>query len=238
MEARSARNATGRPRRYDARGVEVFDPYRPPRAAVSVDDAAVAVPVLATRGARFAAACIDGLLQWLLVAGPFAIPILVAEWSWLHDDPVLDELSAFAGLLVVAAIQAPLVLACHGSLGKCLLGLVVRDRTGRRATATQLLVRRPVFQFLGVAAAIVDLLPGLHFEIARGSQHGIVSLAVVPVVLMDILAIFRADRRCWHDRFAGTAVYPRKSLRRVAMPALDPAPTVRTPKSRERRGIA
>jgi uncharacterized RDD family membrane protein YckC len=171
------------------------NPYAPPRAEEGAPVAAEAEGSLASRGARLGAAFIDAAfagIAWLPVMfdgfrmGVFAeaahgkpVPAL-----WFLNSRPLALLSLALGAAVIA-LHAYLVTSRGQSVGKLLVGIRITRVDGR-----------PVGFVDGV--------------VVRSWVFGIIS--VIPrnlgavAALIDVLFIFRRDRRCIHDLVAGTKV--------------------------------
>lgn len=101
----------------------------------------------------------------------------------LFDDAIPDPVQIVAAFGWIALIVAQVVLTSRTgrSLGKRTLGLrVVRRETGENGGFVVNILRRNVLN------AVFCLIPGY--------------------VIVDALFIFREDRRCLHDRLAGTIV--------------------------------
>lgn len=160
------------------------NPYLPPQAELGTENSH-ADSQLAGRGQRLGAAIIDGI-----IGAAMAVPIilLLGTWDYIKagNQPPLS-LILFGGILGFAAF-----LLVHGhflntygqTVGKRLIGIRIVNLAGE--------------------------LPGLQtLIVARYLPITVVSM--IPVVgsilnLVDILFIFRADRRCVHDLIAGTRV--------------------------------
>ena len=97
------------------------DPFAPPTVDVDAGVAPAAMPIdrseLATLGARFGAAFLDGML---LAVGR-GIGSAVGS-AWKADDADATALMANLGMLAVAAVQWWLVASRGQSLGKMALG--------------------------------------------------------------------------------------------------------------------
>ena len=161
------------------------NPFAPPTARV--EDVATSGPELASRGARFGGAFIDGLIHigvyWLL-----AITVL---------KPILPNLTRGAGaglgstltsmvvsILLFLLIQGYLLATTGQTIGKKLLGLRIVRSNGERADAGHVI--------------------GLRYVLVW-------AIASIPVVgwifaLADALMIFRDSRKCLHDNIADTIV--------------------------------
>ena len=151
-----------------------------PYAAPAAGGSAPHIPlqyVLAERGARLMARIVDSLLFLI----PWAM-VMVAEATGL-SDLLGDILVGLAGLTVMAIIGAQLYLLATRaqSVGKRVMNIYMIRPDGQRAEWWRVLLLRPIIAVVGQFTAGI--------------------LGVV-----DILFIFRQDRRCLHDMVAGTLV--------------------------------
>ena len=160
------------------------NPYQPPGAKL-VDESAQTGITLADRGQRFAAAILDALLglaigvPLMLVLGTFDYIRrgVTPPWSLLVAGAVLG----FLGFLLVHGY----FLKTNGqTVGKKVLGIRIADLDGKLP---------PLAKIIGLRYLPIQV------------------VAVVPILgsiypLVDVLFIFREDRRCIHDLIAGTKV--------------------------------
>ena len=170
------------------------NPYAAPRAEIQAPTAIeVGKRPLATRGQRFYGYIVD--LAVLLVGAPVLLVIILTildtfypAYLEMPDTPILSAIESIVFLLVVSFV----FLSVNGYL------LVKRGQTvGKLVAKTQILseedelvpclkiflLRYLFFWFLG-------MLPGLGRLLSLGNS----------------LAIFRGNRKCWHDQLAGTKV--------------------------------
>jgi uncharacterized RDD family membrane protein YckC len=172
--------------------------YAPPRAEVNDPVQPELEMVNASRGARFAAAIVDGLP--MLVVGI----VFVASMGWSafasyrNGDPsaLFENMSwtpvvvAALAMVAVYVYSAVLVYRLGQTIGKSMLGIRVVRMDGSRVTFAR-------FVF-------VRFLP-------------LVILGLIPVVgrfltnLVDPLLIFRGSSRCLHDNIADTKVVTAES---------------------------
>ncbi len=164
----------------------VFDPYAPPSAAVAAPVYSVGEQApLAGRGSRFAAQLLNGLTTI-----PGSIFFVIVFFSPVTEQADIDGVSIacivvgiiyFIALLVINLI----LIARQGqSLGKKWVKIrVVRTDGSPASLGRQIGLRY-----------IVNAIPGQ------------VPLVGIVYVLVDILFIFRDDRRCIHDLIADTKV--------------------------------
>jgi uncharacterized RDD family membrane protein YckC len=153
------------------------NPYAAPGADL---DAGVAgdTQVAAGRGTRLGASILDGVV---LMAVPGIIMVVAGAGAGPHADPNPIGVIVAALIFLGMAVYQLWSLATRGqTLGKKWLGIKVVKLDGSPVT-------------FGSAVVMRALVPGL--------------LGIVPGFgLIDILFIFRDDRRCIHDLIASTRV--------------------------------
>lgn len=167
---------------------EEHNPYAAPASAV-VDPADDSGESLAGRGERLAAALIDGVIA---LAVMFPLMYLGGYWTAAmqagargEQIPISQQLLwAGIGFAVFVLIQGIPLQRSAQTWGKRMLGIRIVDLQGGRPTLFHLLTAR----YLPVH--IVNLLPVLNI---LGN-------------LVNLLLIFRQDRRCGHDLIAKTRV--------------------------------
>jgi len=168
--------------------------YAPPRSRLA-DPAAPIEFELASRGSRFGAVTIDGLIfgtPWLVLVVSELSSIGVAGaptnafaiWSslWRHLGP--RGYVCLSIELVLILITAALVHQNAQTIGKKVCGIKVARVDGSRATLTR------IFFLRYLPGSILRLVPVLAYV------YG----------LADPLFIFGEPRRCIHDYIAGTIV--------------------------------
>lgn len=163
------------------------NPYRSPEARI-VDQAAAASD-LASLGERLAAALLDGLMMLVI-----NLPLMyfggyfraVFDAAAVGGQPPFTLMLTWAGIgLVIFLLVQGYPLAAWGQTwGKRILRIRIADLQGGQPSFATLLLRR----YLPMQA--VSMIP----------------LVGVLLVWVDILMIFRRDRRCAHDLVAGTRV--------------------------------
>jgi uncharacterized RDD family membrane protein YckC len=159
--------------------------YAPPRAPVSDSAITEGEEELAGRGVRLGAAIIDGVILGLVI-WPYAMT--TDYWTRAMQGQV--EMSDLLSLSLVSLIG---FLVLHGyllhtsgqTIGKRLLGIRIVS-----ATDGQIISLGRVFGLRYVPIQIASVLPAIG--------------NILP--LLDVLFIFREDRRCLHDLIAGTKV--------------------------------
>lgn len=163
------------------------NPYQAPDALIAepVDDA----DNLAKLSERFAAVVLDSLLLLSVIVPAMyfggyreAVMTAVAEGGSLPFASVV--LWAVFGFLVFVVIQGYPLHTTGQTWGKRVLGIKIVGLDGRKPDVLRLLLLR----YLPIR--VMGLLPVLGM--------------ILPLV--DILMIFRSDRRCGHDLIAGTRV--------------------------------
>lgn len=169
--------------------MEDQNPYRSPDAVV----AEIAEDGLADRGSRLGAALIDGIIL-LVILGP--LMFFGGYWSGAMAAAQRGEQVAIATTLMWAAIafavfalvQYVPLNATGQTWGKKLLGIKIVDLAGAKP---------PVGRLLGLRYLPVQVI-------------GNVPLIGPVLGIVNVLLIFRADRRCGHDLIAGTQVVKAK----------------------------
>lgn len=164
-----------------------LNPYAAPTADIGDASERRDTAVLAGRGTRFGAALLDGLLYAGSVLPGLIAAALTGAFSGRSSGG--DGSSAAAllpvtmigvGFLGLAAFQVYLVATTGQSLGKRFTGI----------------------RIVRVDGSGVGFVDGI---VLRSWLVGL--LCVIPFLsLVDLLLIFRGDRRCGHDLIAGTKV--------------------------------
>lgn len=165
------------------------NPYRSPDAVV----ADMSDGELADRGTRLGAALIDGIMMLVLL---LPIMYLGGYWTTAMAAATAGErvglgttmLWALIGFAVFAAVQYVPLNASGQTWGKKLLGIKIVDMAGAKPPVMHLLALRYAPWHLGSNLPFIGWLLGL----------------------VNILLIFRGDRRCGHDLIAGTQVVKAK----------------------------
>lgn len=170
---------------------EAGNPYQPPAAPIFNPIKTGGTAPLATLGQRLGAALLDGLVMFIAFI-PFlmVMGMEAAAGGEVTASTAQDASFVLLGLfllliLVIAVVNIVLLVRRGQTIGKRLVGI----------------------RIVGVEH---DDNPGwVHTIILRGFVNGLIG--VVPVLggiysIVDILFIFRDDRRCIHDHIAGTRV--------------------------------
>jgi uncharacterized RDD family membrane protein YckC len=161
------------------------DPYAPPKAALSDLEEWTRSEELAGRFTRFAAAFVDSILGML-----FAFPMIYVLGTWDYvsrgqNPPVMLTVAGTAlGFAWFILIHGYFLKTNGQTIGKKLTGIRIANLDGRVPDLTTLLLLR----YLPIS--LVTLIPMIG----------------VYLPLIDVLFIFRSDRRCIHDLIAGTKV--------------------------------
>lgn len=153
--------------------------FAPP--AAHVEDVAVeGGAVLATRGARFWAALLDGVLVGGIGLALSKLPLL----SFMAKPGDIRIMAVLVGYVIFLVVQGWWLVQRGQTIGKRLLGLRIVREDGSAADAWRLLGLR---YGTGMLLSIITLVGGIY---------GIV----------DALLIFRESRKCLHDTIADTKV--------------------------------
>ena len=173
------------------------NPYAPPKTPVADPVELEPGPnALATRGMRGVAATVDSLVA-LLLSVPVVLHFKLVERLLQGEDISLGvefEIEALGFLLFV--LVNGYFLAKNGqTIGKKMAGIRIATLDGRIPDLWRIVVLR--YAPISIATA----LPYIGYALYT----------------LDVLFIYRADRRCIHDLIAGTQVL------RVRRPARSPA---------------
>ena len=157
------------------------NPYAPPESDVTVDESSM----LASRWRRLGGAIIDSILSMLVI-----VPTMIYTGIWeksMAGEPELADNLLLTGVAFVAflVMQGYLLATSGQTIGKRLVGTRIVSIEDEK--------------ILSLGKVI-----GLRYlPLWVGSQVPIVG----PFVgLIDVLFIFRSDKRCVHDLIAGTKV--------------------------------
>lgn len=160
-----------------------INPYQAPSA--NVTDIQSDEGEMASRLDRFFAAMIDGVLACM-----YAIPLMIYMGLWEsiktgQSVSALQMLPYSAACLVIYVLLHGYFLHKNGqSIGKRLFGIRIVTLDDQKASLSRILLIR----FLPLS--LLALIPGVGNIL----------------VMIDSLFIFRKDRRCLHDKWAGTKV--------------------------------
>jgi uncharacterized RDD family membrane protein YckC len=145
-----------------------------------------AVPLqLADRGVRLGAALIDGLIgtviSSILIFGVIGFAVY-GDLS-LNQPLLAGMVSTLTGYAIFLGIHGKFLAESGQTIGKKALGIRIANLDGSKPEFGQLAFKRYLFFLLPIIPYVGGLL-----------------------VLINILTIFRDNRRCLHDDFAGTVV--------------------------------
>jgi uncharacterized RDD family membrane protein YckC len=175
-------------------------------ADVGSADLGPASTALASRWLRLGAALLDELLSnfcampGMIMLGPSALMLiyrLATQGRSALQDSDLEMLTGMSGALGVlllgvlfcAAIQTWMLAVRGQTVGKRLLGIrIVRVQDDANPGFVHAVLLRSIFPIFNRFVMVFIPVLGLSFW------------------LVDVLCVFRADRRCLHDLFAGTKV--------------------------------
>ncbi|MEY4547803.1 MAG: hypothetical protein RL685_3998 [Pseudomonadota bacterium] len=162
------------------------NPYQPPTSAESsLEDTRVAGGT-ASRSSRLWASLIDALLSLVILMPLQFMAGVYDNFPKMTPTPFPQTLLwAISGVVLWALLHGSLLARSAQTIGKKALGIqVVNESDGKPTPLTRLILWR------FVPATLVAQLP-----------------YVGPLLAMvNVLFIFRGDRRCIHDHIAGTRV--------------------------------
>ncbi|WP_395790494.1 RDD family protein [Aquimonas sp.] len=160
------------------------NPYAAPQARVA--DAAPVTGELASRWLRLGGAVIDTIILVIVVIPLAFVFGLGAAFTGqaVEPGPLMQIGSVVLGFVVFVAVQGYFLHSSGQTIAKKLLKMRIVDENGNKPEFVKLLgLRYAVFQF-------AQLIPFLGYVVG----------------LVNVLFIFRDDRRCLHDLLAGTRV--------------------------------
>lgn len=157
------------------------NPYRPPEAALEVNTATAGHFELAERGTRLGAVLLDSVVAIVAMAPGFILMGIGGEGSALGMVGI--GLIGIAGLGLFVT-QVMFLVKYAQSIGKRMLKIQIRRSSGHDVNFGRIFGLRMV-------------VPGL--------------IGAIPVIgsifsLVNVVFIFREDRRCLHDLIADTVV--------------------------------
>jgi uncharacterized RDD family membrane protein YckC len=165
--------------------MSIDDPYAPPLAELSSSDDASGNYELARRLTRLAASFLDGIINWVI-----AVPLwyFMGTWDYVKQGqaPPLPHmiLLSFLGFVGFLLIHGYFLKANGQTIGKKLTQIRIANLDGSVPSfATVILIRYLPITLVSLIPIIGPYLP-----------------------LIDVVFIFRKDRRCIHDLIAGTQV--------------------------------
>jgi len=165
------------------------NPYRSPSAAI-VEPAG---EELASPWARLGAAILDVIIYLVVM---FPLMFLGGYWQAVMNSAQASESAPIGLMLMWAVIGFVVFFAIHGyplnatgqTWGKRIAGVKIVDLSGAKPSLARI---------IGLRYVPIGILSSIPFV-------GMI------IGLIDVLLIFRADRRCGHDLIAGTKVVQAK----------------------------
>ncbi|MDJ0624311.1 MAG: RDD family protein [Desulfocapsaceae bacterium] len=159
------------------------NPYAPPAADLAVNNANSFT--LASRWKRFWAAMIDSLLSIIILVPIMYFTDGLDGLANGQENPIMYTLSIGAVGVVVFIILHGKLLAAHGqTIGKKILGIRIADLEGNLPSIKRHIIPRYTF------TTILGYIPFIGGLLA----------------ILDMLLIYRKNRRCLHDNVAKTIV--------------------------------
>lgn len=164
------------------------NPYATPETNPILQPSLSEVAGLATPGERFLGALIDGLINIpiaILIWGGLFLIGVIGSWQDMGkigiSYSILISVLSFA---LVMAIQWKFLKATGQTIGKKVAKTRIVTMDGRKPEITDLIFKRYAFMsFIG----LIPLVGGI-------------------LSLVNVLLVFKSDRRCLHDMIAGTQV--------------------------------
>ncbi|WP_437296172.1 RDD family protein [Sorangium sp. So ce426] len=162
------------------------NPYQPPTALEPMADSERADERSASRMSRFWAAMIDGVLALIIIVPLQYFAGVYRDFPKVAEQPFPQSLLwALAGFAITLALHGAFLARSAQTIGKKALGIqIVNASDGKRAAFGTIVLRRLL------PMSVVALIPYVG---------GVLSL-------VNVVFIFRKDRRCVHDHIAGTRV--------------------------------
>ena len=165
--------------------MSIDNPYAATEADLTVIKEAASDGDLADRGTRFVSAFLDGLIG---IACGLPITYLLGLWSYMsrgETPPIgFSVIASALGFVAFLLIHGSFLKSNGQTVGKKITGIRIADLDGNVPDLGTLILRR--YLPISVASSIPVIGPYLS--------------------LVDVLFIFRKDRRCLHDLIAGTKV--------------------------------
>lgn len=178
---------------------EQLNPFAPPASDIESAGAAPAAEPggLASRGRRFWGAMVDGIITGITMAPAYAGVSFAALGAARQTDSSPFLLFKMAGTLGVVA-------------GALMFGFFVLNwylLAKRGQTVGKIVARTRVVMLDGSRAPFGRVVALRAWPIQLIGYVPVIGRVIGPVLaLVDVLFIFRADRRCLHDLIAGTKV--------------------------------
>lgn len=162
------------------------NPYQPPTSLEPMTDSERAHDGSASRMSRFWAAMIDGVLAIIIFVPLQYFAGVYRDFPKVSEPPFPQSLLwALAGFAITLVLHGTFLARSAQTIGKKALGnQIVNASDGRPAAFGTIVLRRLL------PMSLVALIPYVG---------GVLSI-------VNVLFIFRKDRRCVHDHIAGTRV--------------------------------
>jgi uncharacterized RDD family membrane protein YckC len=167
------------------------NPFAPPTATIDAPPAAAAAMTPAERGQRFVAILLDGLC-----AMPVAILLGIGAFM----------IGSSKTATTPGAAPSPLALGLMGLGGLYLLGLAIYQIVLLSTRGQTIGKRWMQIKIVKLDGSPPGFVGAVLLRIIVNSLIGAIPYVGVVYSLVDILVIFRDDRRCLHDQIAGTRV--------------------------------
>lgn len=185
------------------------NPYAPPRSNVEGVESDSSDLVLADRGTRLGASLLDGLITGIPIMGLVWATWAAFGFGFLNpprgSTGFLISLIALVISVAVSLAVNGYLLATYGqSVGKRICGIRIVRQDGTLPTLWDSFAKRQV------VVLIIGQIPFV------GGLFG----------LIDVLFIFKEDRRCLHDRIAGTMVVKGAPAPAQAQPVVPVTPAL------------
>jgi uncharacterized RDD family membrane protein YckC len=183
------------------------NPYLPPGSDVNAASSAPRPGVeLADRGTRLIAVTIDGALACVPLLPMLAVGIYVATFLEFRppsagEAPIPTLPAGFESSGVVLLLGATMLVGMLGILGLFIYQWVLLSRTGQTLGKKWTGIRIEL-----LAGGPVNFVSGVLLRNWVTKLIGMVPWLGGLFQLIDVLFIFREDRRCIHDLIAGTRV--------------------------------
>ncbi len=173
---------------FDAKRQDPYNPYAAPQSVT--EPSTESGPELADRMARFAGALVDGLTMIPVYVVVFMLAFRAGVDGGLVENEILNQfvmgiIGLVLGAVAYLVINGYLLAKRGQTVGKLVVGTRIVD-----SKTNQILPLGPLFLKRYLYIQLIALIPFV------GGLIG----------LLDALLIFRENRRCLHDDFAGTKV--------------------------------
>ncbi|WP_181373324.1 RDD family protein [Massilia glaciei] len=163
--------------------MDTQNPYSPPMTDLTKPGQTAELE-LAGRGSRFGAALVDGIIGLVFLVPMFFV---FGGWAMLTSGEMGFMTSLMFGLLGFAffcVVHGHFLKTSGQTIGKKIVGIKIVDMNGNKPDLVTLLAKRYL------SMSLISAIPGIGGLLA----------------IVNILFIFRSDKRCVHDLIAGTQV--------------------------------